>query len=421
MTTATARPISVRILLRFPVTTAVLWPYLLVLLPLAVWYDNPETDFIFHTGTLAAAGSLTVESAVLAVALAERASGRRTARAVPVASAARWSGRRVGAVARIVAVVSIVANVGAAALGAGTLQSQVAGTIAGGFAGALTPFSSWGHVALALALAAHFLRGMSRGETLSWIAALLAAQAVSAYLTNITVQLGASAVLVTTLLLMTRLIRPVLTFTGVAAAAAAWPTVFAVRNALRVQNGIAVDTSATAASDRLRFDEQVTRAQDFGAGHDLGQPGIWETIRYGLVPRFLDTERPAISSGNAVNEFLGGTSTSSYTFLPVATTWFFWGALAVSLIYGAVAVVLCALRPWHAIELRPIALVVFVLFVGGPLAMTATPPDSFIKLLQALVSTAPVLLALHLWARRTADAAAIVPVPVVSPVRGARV
>lgn len=405
MTGPAARPLAIRALLRFPTTTAVLAPYLLVILPLALWNDTPGTDFILMTAALAAGGAFAVEGALATIALTERSRGPQggtAPRRGSVRSAApslRWDGERVAVVARVVAVVSIVANVGAPALGASTLQTQVAGDVAGGFAGALTPFNAWGQVALALCITAHFLTGMTRPETLTWVGALLAAQVAAAWISNITVQLGSLTVLVVALFLMTRLVRPTVTLTGVAVVAAAWPTVFAIRNALRLQNGIDVDESATAAADRLRFDEQVVRAREFGAGHDLGQPDFWQALRYGLVPRILDPSRPPISSGSAVNEFLGGTSTSAYTFLPVATVWFFWGALAVVLVYASAAMAVCALRPWRSVEVRPVAMVLFVLLIGGPLSMLATPPDSFIKLLQTLVATAPVLLVLQVWAR----------------------
>ncbi|PZE65121.1 hypothetical protein [Curtobacterium sp. MCBD17_021] len=390
---------GLRLALRFPTTFVVTAPYVLLFLPLAVWNANPQTDFILQTWGAAVAGTLAVEGSVALVASAEHRAGRSAGSPPPGTTARCWHAGRVAAIARGVSVVAITATSASVLLGAGTLRSQVDSQLPSGAAAVLTPFVSWTSVALALLIAAYHLGGLSRAVTLSWIGALLVTQIGAAYVSTITVRAAAFVVLLLILAFLTDLVPRSWIAAAIAVLAVVWPTVYAIRNQLRVASGIDVSENVSA-SDRLRFDEQIARAAQYGPGHDLGQAGLGEVLRYGLVPRFLDPGRDGLSSGNVINEFLGGVSFSSYTFLPVATAWFFWGTLAVVLLYGGYATVVMSLRPWRAIAERPYALIVLTLVLSGPLSWFGTPPDTSINLLQTLVSTLPVFFLLRLWARR---------------------
>lgn len=394
---------GLRFALRFPTTLIVAAPYVFLFMPLALWNGNTKTDFIVRTGGMAVGSAFAVEAAVAVVVLAERRSGRPTPR--PRRPGLAWCGGRVAVVARVVAVLSIVANLSAVLLGGGTLRAQVDAAIPSGILNLLTPFVSWSYIAVALVIAARNLAGMTRVAALRWLGLLLATQVVMAYVTNLTARATVFLTLVITLAVLTRLVPRTWALVAAAVCATVWPTVFAIRNQLREANGIAVSDSVSA-SDRLRFDEQIVRAEDYGAGHDLGQPDLWSALRYGFLPRFVDPGRPAISSGNLINEFLGGSSYSSYTFQPVATVWFFWGSLVVVLVYAAYATVVMAVRPWRDLPQRPFALIVLALMSGGPLSWFSTPPDVVINMLQTLVSATPVLLVLRVWAvsPRSADA-----------------
>jgi hypothetical protein len=387
---------ALRLLRRFPTTSSVLAPYVLLFLPLAIWNDNPQTDFVIRTGGLAAAGAFLVEAAVALVVLGERRARRPTAARADVLRS-RWFGSRVAVVARAVTVISIVANLSSVLLGGGTLRAQVDSAVPSGVLTVLSPFVSWAYVAVALLIAANALGGMTRWTAVRWLLVLVATQVVMAYLTNLTARATVFLVLLATLAVLTRLVPRSWILAGAATCAVVWPTVFEIRNALRRANGIDV-SDAVSATDRLRFDEQITRAAQYGAGHDLGQPDVWSALRYGFVPRFLDPGRPTISSGNLINEFLGGSSFSSYTFQPVATAWFFWGSLAVVLLYALYATIVMGLRPWDHIARRPGAMIVLALMLGGPLSWFSTPPDVVVNMLQTFVSTAPVFLVLRVWA-----------------------
>jgi hypothetical protein len=396
---SSAGSVGVRLALRFPTTFVVTAPYVLLFLPLALWNANPQTDFILQMWGTAVAGTLIVEGSVALVAMAEHRSGRVTVSGPPGAMSGSWDAGRVAAIARGVSVVAVAATLASVLLGAGTLRSQVDSQLPSGAVAVLTPFVSWTSVALALLIAADRLGGLRRAVTLSWIGALLVTQIGAAYVSTITVRAAAFVVLLLILAFLTGLVPRSWIATAIGVLAVVWPTVYAIRNQLRVASGIDVSEDVSA-SDRLRFDEQIVRAADYGPGHDLGQAGLGEVLRYGLVPRFLDPSRDGLSSGNLINEFLGGVSFSSYTFLPVATAWFFWGTLAVVLLYAGYATVVMVLRPWRAVAERPYALMVLTLVMSGPLSWFGTPPDTSISLLQTLVSTLPVFFLLQLWARR---------------------
>ncbi|MEN0102302.1 MAG: hypothetical protein AAGC90_05190 [Curtobacterium sp.] len=382
--------------LRFTTTLVVAAPYVLLILPMAVWNDTPGTDFIVRTAGLALLGTVAVEGSLALIATAEVRSGRRSAPRPEHTD--RWDAGRVATVARWVAVTAAVTNIVLVSLGGLTLTSQVNSVLPTGVLTLLSPFLSWSYLALALVLAADQLGGMRRASSIRWSLMLVGSQVAVAFIRGITAGAATFTVVALTLALATRFVRARWIVATASLGIALWPVVFAVRNDLRRGDGIAVSDAVTA-SDRLRFDEQIVRAQQYGTGHDLGQPDLWAAVRYGLVPRFLDPERPAISSGNAINEFLGGSSFSSYTFLPVATTWFFWGGVVVVLLYAVFAAVMVSLRPWDAIGRRPIALVLATLLLSGPLAWFSTPPDASIALLQAAVAASPVVLVLWVWAR----------------------
>lgn len=408
---STSGTATLRLALRFPTTFVVSAPYVLLFLPLALWNANPQTDFIIHMWGIAVAGTLAVEGAVALVAMAEHRSRRSGRAALRVEPSSLWHGGRVAAVARGVSIVAITSTLASVLLGAGTLRSQVDSHVPSGIVGILTPFVSWASVALALLIAAHRLGSLSRAAALRWIAGLLATQIAAAYVSTITIRAVAFVVLLIMLAFLTELVPRSWIAAAIGAMALIWPTVYAIRNQLRIANGIDVSDDVSA-SDRLRFDEQIVRAAPYGPGHDLGQVGLSEVVRYGLVPRFLDPGRDALSSGNLINEFLGGVPFSSYTFLPVATAWFFWGAFAVVLLYAGWATLVTALRPWRAIDERPYALILLTLVLSGPLSWFGTPPDSTIGLLQTLVSTLPVFLLLQLWARRAPTRSRCRPAPV---------
>ena len=384
------RSLVLRVALRFPTTLVVSAPHVLVFLPLAIWNDNPGTDFIVRCG-IAVAGTLVVEASVALVVAAERRSGRIAPTASTPDPSTRWEPQRVATIARTVTIISVVANLTSALLGASTLRSEVDGVLPSGAASILTPFVSWAQVALALLVAARFLGGLSRVAVLRWIGVLLLAQIAVASILTITARAVSFLVLLIVLAFLTNLVPRAWIAGGIGVLAVLWPTVYAVRNQLRTAHGIDVDADVSA-FHRLRFDEQIVRAAQYGPGHSrparpVGQPAV----RTGTAgPRPRPRRRLVRQPDQRVPRW---SRLLRVTFLPVATAWFFWGTFSVVLLYAGCAAAVMALRPWRTIARPPYAVVLLTLMLGGPLAWFSTPPDTTIALLQTLVTILPVFLA----------------------------
>jgi hypothetical protein len=173
----------------------------------------------------------------------------------------------------------------------------------------------------------------------------------------------------------------------------AWPSLFALRNEIRQAGGVVVSHQVTAAT-RLRVDLQMSRLSRYEVPVDVGQPGIMEALRYGIVPRIVDRDRPPMATGAKINVFLGGSPTSAYSFLAIGNVYFLDGLAGVVIYYSvfsAAAVVL--LRRWTSAGPFSLCLLGFV--IAGPLSWTSTYPDAAIGTLQSILAATPVFPFLH--------------------------
>ncbi|MGC4794316.1 hypothetical protein ACLQ3H_09390 [Micromonospora saelicesensis] len=178
----------------------------------------------------------------------------------------------------------------------------------------------------------------------------------------------------------------------------AWPTLFAVRNDIRVEGGVSVADDVSA-QDRMRLDLQLAHAAEYDVPVDVGQPGPSEFVRYGLVPRILDADRPTISTGALINQYLGGSATSSYSFLALGNVYFLVGWLGVPVYFaGWAALALLLLRARGAPG--PIRLSLFCFVLAGPLLWSSGYPDAMIAFLQHTVAALPVFVLLLLLKKR---------------------
>ncbi|MFE9691798.1 hypothetical protein [Micromonospora sp. NPDC005806] len=391
-TTATltkSQSLPLALLRHYPATALLLAPYAVLIVPMAVINHNPETGFILRLLALAMAGATTVETAALLIW------GRKTWRKGAIST--RTDHPHIFLIARLVAIVSMIADVVGTTAGRGTIVTQVTGKVAASpVAGASALVAGWSYVAFALLLFS-FLSGRARpGAFYRWTLALIGVQVYLVFLT------ARSAPLIgyLTFVFAAGLILGAIRFRYVVVATAllflVWPTIFTARNEVRVANGIAVsDKSAT---DRLRFDTQVTRASGIDVPVDVGQPGIADLPRYGLVPRILDPERPLISTGAKINQYFGGSATSSFTFLTLGTVYFLDGPIAVIVYCGLWALVVASLLSVGRGP-GPIRLCLLCLVIAGPLVWISTYPDTVIGLLQYTVSASPVFLAIMLSKR----------------------
>ncbi|WCN83503.1 hypothetical protein [Micromonospora sp. LH3U1] len=386
------REFAGRLLRCYPVTFVVLAPYALLILPMAVFYQNPETGFIVSLVGLALLGSVAVETI-----------GRLFGRPDP-----RWREgiRRSHArypwlyrVAVLVTLTSIVADVLGAHLGRGTIVNQVAGDLSDGpLAMVSTLFSGWRAVGFALLLASHLSGRLSLAKLYGWLAVLVGAEVYIAVLTAVTAPLVALVFFVASTGALCGVFRlRHLAFCAVVLFLV-WPAVFEHRNTLREDRGVAVDAQVTA-RDRLRVDSQLSVVAGFDVPVDLGQPGVTDYLRYGLVPRVLDPDRPALSTGQRINQYIGGGPTSAYTFLLLGNIWFFDGPIGVVVVHAFWAAVAAVLLRWRGTP-GPVRLSLFCLVLSDPLLWSNTYPDSTIGFLQHVVSAIPVFVLL--WLSRSA-------------------
>jgi len=371
-----------RVIRQFPLTTFLVMPYAVVILPQALVLENPDTGFIVLTFLLAVVPAFVVELFLR----------RRSPSALPLGRPAY--GRALFHLAVVVSAVGAVSGVVRALAGVGSVYAQV-GRVSGGstLTTVLSVFAQWSTIGVALVAAAYLVGACSGRAAALVIVALLAAEAVSAYLNAITAPFFSFIISTAVLLLYLGVIGVRHCLVVAAGVVVAWPTVFALRNEARLAGG--VDVSArVGAFDRLRYDLQITRGADLGHGIDIVTPDLLGVIRYGLLPRFVDADRPPLSTGSAINVYLGGTSESSFNFLPVATAYVLDGPWVVVGVYAAWAVGLHLLlrNGWRATPLR---VSVLGLALAGPLGWFGTYPDTSVGFVQGLVSLVPLAIALH--------------------------
>ncbi|MFI7022110.1 hypothetical protein [Micromonospora sp. NPDC049900] len=373
-------------------STMVSAPYAVLVVPMAVLNGNPDLGFIVMLLALALPGCVLVELAFL------RRVGRRGEwqRGLAEASAGH---PHLFTIARAVTLVSVTADLAGAWAGRGTIFTQLTGEVVTSPTAMLSSlFMGWRYLAFAL-LAASLLAGQAgRLACLRWTAYLIGAQVVVAMATALTAPVMGYLSFVVALAALCGLLHTRFVVIAVIALFLIWPTVYAARNEIRVDGGVAVDEEVTS-GDRLRFDLQVTRASEYDVPVDIERPGVSQIVRYGLVPRALDPDRPALSTGTRINEYLGGTSTSAYTFLALGTIYFLDGPWGVVLFYTGWALVgVLLLRAGG--PPGPVRLALFGFAVASPLMWSKVYPESMISFVQFCVAALPVLLLLRLTRHR---------------------
>lgn len=405
-----------RLFRSFPISVALALPYVVLILPQAVWNDNEHLGFIVGVFAIALAATLFVEL-LIAIARSSRIDRQRERGELrPDATLARLNeyGPALRRVAFVVTAVGVAVGVLSAAAGVGSIQSQIGlVAVSAPLAMASALVGGWPTVGVALLIAARLAGQLSVRTFWIWIGVVVLGQGIEAYLTALTASLMAFATSLMMMLLLFGVIRIRYAVIALLVVLVAWPLAFDIRNELRQSTGVTVSTQV-GAFDRLRFDEQIARATEVTeVPLDLGQPGPIEMLRYGLVPRVLDPERPPISTGIKINMYLGGSATSTYTFLPVTTTYVLGGPVYLLLWYAFWALIGAVILRGGR-DLSVLRIVLMGLVFSGPLGWFSTFPDRTIGVLQFFVSFLPVMLFLLLEktavkrraARREAKAAA---------------
>lgn len=369
-------------------------PYLVLILPQALWNENEHTGFIFGVFAIAICASLFVEIFIDLIRASKRGHTRGAGDVAAEGARSRLNeyGPGLRRSAYFVSTVGAVVGVLSAAVGIGSIQSQVGLLVVSAPLSMATALvGGWPVIGVALLLAARLAGQITGRRFWLWIAAITFGQLIESYLTAITATLMAFATSLMMVLLLFGMIRIRSAIVAVIAVLLVWPLVYDIRNDARQSSGVSVSADV-GAFDRLRLDQQVARAAEIQeVPLDLGQPGPAEMVRFGLIPRFLDPDRPTISTGIKINVYLGGSSTSGYSFLPVTTAYVLGGPLYVVFWYAFWALFLSiTLRGGNRLTVTRIVLVALVL--TGPLGWFSTFPDRTISVIQFFVSFLPILL-----------------------------
>ncbi|MEO3773148.1 hypothetical protein [Micromonospora sp. B9E7] len=370
------------VLRRYPVTAVILAPYAVLIVPMAVANDNPETGFILRVLAMALAGTVTLETVALLVMRPSPGWQQALRRAN-----SRFP--RIYLLARLAAAVSIAADLTGAIAGRGTIESQVASQGPSSLANLTSLVVGWKFLAFALLLAS-FLGGRTgRRGVYAWTLALVGAQLAVASFTAILAPMLGYLFFVASVGAICGVFRARLLLVAAAVLFLAWPTMFALRNDLRADRGIAVsqDSSATG---RLRVDAQLAQVATIDVPVNLRQPGLTDYVWYGLVPRLVDPDRPPITTGSDINQYLGGGASSSYNFLALGNIYFFSGPVGVVAFHACWALLAVILLRWRRAP-GPARLSVLSFAMGGPLLWSSTYPDAMIAFVQYMVSALPVL------------------------------
>ncbi|GAB3611832.1 hypothetical protein [Humibacter ginsengisoli] len=371
-----------RVLQLFPASLFVVAPYFGFIIPIAIIESNPKLSFLLGLLALALLGTFAAETLLLPLRL------RRTSGVL--ATAPRSTALKVTTVAVIA--VAALARIAFVASGGGSLLSQLTGQQRSAFTSVAGLFASWNLFAVGL-LFACAMQGIYP-KRVAWLGTLMLAliELWGALQTTVTAPLVQFVTAVLLFALLMGFVRLRTLAIALLLVLLAWPTLFSLRNALRVEVGASVDKSVSA-WDRLRFDEQLTAVAQFNVPVNAGQLDAFQVIRYGIVPRVLDPGRPDISSARLINQILGGSSTSSFNFLSIGTLYFFYGPIAIVVFYFVAAVVFCLLVS-RAVRAGPIALCMVVLAASLLFGWSSTFPDTVVGYLQALVSFVPILVVL---------------------------
>lgn len=375
-----------RALRRAPVSTQVAIPYVILIIPQALLNSNEHLGFIVGVLALALAGSTLVESFVR-VRDRDRflADSRRTLESY--GGTLRFTAVLACAVGQLTGVVSAAFGVGTIAAQIGLVQPPAA------LAQTVSLFSTWTLSGAALLVGA-YLAGQLTRRTLHLIfLAIIVLEAVRTSLTALTAHFISVLVYLVVLAVFAGTLKVRHCVVAVVTVMLLWPSVYQLRNDIREQSGVRV-VATIGAYDRLRYDEQISRAAQISeVPIEIGQPDLVDILRYGLVPRLLDPDRPSLGTAKKINAYLGGGTTSAYTFLPVTTVYVLQGAVQTVIFYAALAVILAvALR--CGTRLTPARLVVFGLVSSGPLGWFTSYPDETILSIQGVLAAIPLLVIL---------------------------
>lgn len=286
----------------------------------------------------------------------------------------------------------VVLGVGVAATIAATLGGRGSYAVQLGIAqespivSVASPFTLWLLFGAAMMLWQYMRGQVGRRTALCTLAAVAAVYLWEGLMRAI---LGQSAAQILTLLVLAVLAKLIRLRTIVAVIALIpllWPPIYELRDALRRATSTGPgQVSANAPLERLQLDTQMALIAQFEPGdsglQDLGLPML---LRIGLIPGFLDPDRPPLNTGSQMSVALGGSPTSSQSATMLGNVYIFEGWAGIVMFMIALTLIVGYLmRRSNAWALAGVGLA-----YSYGMSFNAAYPDVIPRALQAILSMA---------------------------------
>lgn len=177
-------------------------------------------------------------------------------------------------------------------------------------------------------------------------------------------------------------VRALVVAVGVVAAVLLWPTIAGLRNETRAARGSEAQYGEYDPSARLREDLLLANADEIPAHIHAGQAGLLTAIRFGVVPRFIDSNRTTLATGRNLSVAFGSTDTSSYTLTALGTTRAFTDTTGMIAITAMLAAAVRALRNRNT----TLRLALVMALIQADIWIESAYPDGVAAAIQDLIS-----------------------------------
>lgn len=247
-----------------------------------------------------------------------------------------------------------------------------------------TPFTIW----LLFGLVLHlwlFREGLAtRRRTIIIAVGVAALQMWSGLERAILGQSAAFVVTVLVLAVLVRLIRLRVIVVVLLLIPLLWPPIYDLRETIR--SNITGQMSApreNAALDRLQLDKQMAAVDRLvPAPKGLEPPSLLTLVRTGLLPSFIDSDRPPIDTGSRLSMALGGSPTNSQSATMFGNVYIFGGWAGVVVMSAVLALAMGAMMRRRSSWALCFAAVIYLYGVS----FNANYPNVVPQMLQASVS-----------------------------------
>lgn len=286
--------------------------------------------------------------------------------------------------ANVVLSVGAVAVVGSTLGGGASYAVQIGAARESAITAIFTPFTIWVLFGLVLHFWLFREGQATRTKTLAIAVAICVLQLWAGLEKAILGQSAAFVLTVLVLAVFVRLIRLRIIVVVLLLIPLLWPPLYDLRDNIRAEiTGAAPSSRENAALERLQLDKQMAAIDRLSPRPDgLEAPEAWTLIRTGLLPSFIDRDRPPIDTGSRLSIALGGSPTNSQSATMFGNVYIFDGWAGVVLLSAALALAMgAAMRrrsPW--------ALVFAALIYLYGVSFNANYPNIVPQMLQASVS-----------------------------------